>query len=184
MSSSVRITLTTPTQTFSYTSTEPQFKIGRSLNCDFNIPKEDLSREHCLFTIENGDYYITDLGSKNGICVDRVRIPVNTKTRITSESYVVLSNIYVLKINAFEIKTKADMIIKKAEPDIETLTFQLDLPDEDKKERFKRPARRPARPRLNSEIEAQAASSNYEYVKMIGAFILVLAVLVYQALGE
>src|SRR4051812_26982423 len=109
MGESVKLTLTSPTESFTHHSSEISVRIGRSQKCEFNIPREDLSREHCLFEVVNNEYFVTDLGSKNGITVDRIRIDPNVRTKITNESAVVLSGLYTLKINAFEIKSKMDM---------------------------------------------------------------------------
>lgn len=181
MGTSIRLTLASPTQTYSFTTDESSVKIGRSLKCEFNIPKEDLSREHCLFEVDGDDYYVTDLGSKNGICVDRERIPEHVRTKISKDSHVVLSALYDLKINAFEVKTKADMIgiPPKAKTEIETVTFQLELHDEVEKKVRRKPIKRTQR-----EIAVESPTENYEYVKMIAGFVVVIGFLIYHALGE
>lgn len=178
---SLRLTLSSPENNYHHSCTENIIRIGRSLKCEFNVPREDLSREHCQIEIEGNHIYITDLGSKNGITVDRVRIEANKKTKITNASLVVLSGLYTLKLNSLEVKTKADMAYSKpAAPDIETVTFQLELPPE-KIERHKRlPTRK-----ISRAVNEEAASvSNYESTKMILAFLAVLAVILYQALGR
>ena len=44
--------------------------LGRSPSCDIVINHPTASRQHCLITYENGQYYITDLQSKNGIILN------------------------------------------------------------------------------------------------------------------
>ncbi len=179
---SLRLTLSSPGNNYHHSCTENIVRIGRSLNCEFNIPREDLSREHCQVEIVGDDVYITDLGSKNGVTVDRVRIEANTKVKISNSSLVVLSNLYTLKLNALEVKTKADMLYSKpAAPDIETVTFQLDLPQKGAEKPKRLPIRRTTR--LVSE-ETASTASNMDSVKMILAFLAVLAVILYQALGR
>lgn len=180
MGNSIRLTLTSPTQTFTHTTDDSSVKIGRSLKCPFNIPKEDLSREHCLFEVQGDDYYVTDLGSTNGVSVDGKRIPVNTKVKISKESTVVLSSMYTLKINAFEIKTKSDIMAPKVNTEIETVTFQLDLPGESRKERLKKKIMK----NIDREMPAKSSSQSFENVKMIAGFVVILAFVIYQALGE
>lgn len=179
---SLRLTLASPGNNFHHSCTENSVKIGRSLKCEFNVPREDLSREHCLVEIVGDDIYVTDLGSKNGITVDRVRIEANKKVKVTTSSLIVLSNMYTLKLNALEVKTKADMVFSKpASPDIETVTFQLDLPEE-KPEKVKRMPVRKMTKLVREEVGSTATT--YDSTKMVLAFLAVLGVILYQALGR
>jgi len=50
------------------------FIIGRSRTCDLVIPSSKVSRQHGGVSKENGEYYIEDLGSANGVWKDGVRI--------------------------------------------------------------------------------------------------------------
>lgn len=186
MGESVKLTLTSPTETFTHHTEENSVRIGRSNKCEFNIPREDLSREHCLFEIIDDEYFVTDLGSKNGITVDRVRIEVNTRTKITSESVVVLSNLYTFKINGFEIKSKMDMMAtaaaaakKAAGPDVNTVSFALDF-DKTSEKKFVPPKKFVKRPRQ----EAEAVTDNYELMKMAFGFVVIVGFVIYHALGR
>jgi pSer/pThr/pTyr-binding forkhead associated (FHA) protein len=50
------------------------FIIGRSRTCDLVIPSSKVSRQHSGICRENGEYYIEDLGSANGVWRDGVKI--------------------------------------------------------------------------------------------------------------
>lgn len=50
------------------------FIIGRSRTCDLVIPSSKVSRQHSGVCRENGEYYIEDLGSANGVWKDGVKI--------------------------------------------------------------------------------------------------------------
>lgn len=184
---SIRLTLSSPTANFSHTTTERTVKIGRSLNCDFSVPRDDLSREHCLFQVENNEFYITDLGSRNGIHVDRVKIPPNERVKINSQTTVVLSNIYILKINAMEIKTKADLLKDIITPEAKTVSFQLEL-EESHSYRKKGilPSRLDRKTSLTTSGDEESApsSSISDNTKMVVAFLIILAYVLYHALGE
>jgi hypothetical protein len=54
--------------------------IGRSNKCDFAVPDEALSRNHALVEFQNGNYFVTDLGSSNGVYVDGTKIGQNVRT--------------------------------------------------------------------------------------------------------
>lgn len=182
----VRITLSSPTETFSHRTAENSaIKIGRSSTCDFVIVKDDLSREHCLLEIGSEGNFITDLGSKNGLTIDRVRIPAKKRVKINEGALVVLANIYTLKINSWEIKTRSDLILKKhikPEPaeEILTATFELDM--DTALGKTKSTAKK-ARKKEKKE-EASEEPKKYENVKMVVAFAAVVAFILYQALGR
>lgn len=58
--------------------------IGRSTKNDFAVGDESLSRQHCQIEYIKGEFFITDLGSANGVYLDGTRIPSNTKTPFTT----------------------------------------------------------------------------------------------------
>lgn len=54
---------------------ERTFTIGRSEKCRVTLDSEGFSREHCLIEVVDGIIYVSDLGSKNGVYINHVRIP-------------------------------------------------------------------------------------------------------------
>ena len=55
--------------------------IGRSGQCDVVIPHEAVSRKHCQIDFINGELFVTDLGSINGVSIDGQKIPPNEKVK-------------------------------------------------------------------------------------------------------
>jgi pSer/pThr/pTyr-binding forkhead associated (FHA) protein len=53
---------------------ERRYLVGRSKNCDLHIKVDELSREHASFTRGSNGVVVRDLGSKNGILVNGLRI--------------------------------------------------------------------------------------------------------------
>lgn len=47
---------------------------GRSNKCDVVIPHESMSRLHCQIDLKNGEFFVTDLGSSNGVLIDEKKI--------------------------------------------------------------------------------------------------------------
>lgn len=58
--------------------------IGRSIKSDFQIPDESLSRHHCQIEIVNGEFFIMDLDSSNGVFLNLERIETQKKIKFTT----------------------------------------------------------------------------------------------------
>lgn len=54
--------------------------IGRSAKCDVVVPHDGMSRQHCQIEVTDGEYFVTDLGSTNGVFIDGQRIEAHSKT--------------------------------------------------------------------------------------------------------
>lgn len=63
--------------------------IGRSPQCDVVIPHEAMSRKHCLLEVKNGEIFVTDLGSSNGVFIEGQKIPANSP--VAYHSYFALT---------------------------------------------------------------------------------------------
>jgi pSer/pThr/pTyr-binding forkhead associated (FHA) protein len=70
----MRVFLHGPTEIVEKTIRSEKVYLGRSSKCDFFFPNETLSRQHCLIEFSDGDFYITDLGSANGVFINGSRI--------------------------------------------------------------------------------------------------------------
>ncbi len=58
-----------------------QFVIGRSPKSDISVSVEGISRSHCLVEVEDGEIYITDLASTNGVLIDNKKIQPEKRIR-------------------------------------------------------------------------------------------------------
>lgn len=57
-----------------------QAVVGRSPSCEIVVKHEGLSRQHCLIEKIDGDFFITDLDSTNGVLLDGQRIIPSQRT--------------------------------------------------------------------------------------------------------
>jgi hypothetical protein len=53
--------------------TQDRVRIGRGRDCDFRLEHPSISRRHAELSLENGQWRLADLGSKNGCFLDGVR---------------------------------------------------------------------------------------------------------------
>jgi pSer/pThr/pTyr-binding forkhead associated (FHA) protein len=100
----MRIQIKIGNEVFSYEMTTEMITIGRSSECDFVIPREDLSRKHCQFTVKNQFAFIMDMGSKNGTMIDGKRLTPNEQFPVYPTSRVIIANLYELYLPNSTIK--------------------------------------------------------------------------------
>jgi pSer/pThr/pTyr-binding forkhead associated (FHA) protein len=50
--------------------------VGRHPNCDVRLDSLRVSRHHCCMTQENGEIFVRDLGSTNGIRINGQRVEI------------------------------------------------------------------------------------------------------------
>lgn len=168
---SIRLSLKSPTESFYFEGDGEAVKIGRSHNCEFSVPKEDLSREHCLFEFTKEGFFITDLGSRNGVVVDRNKIISNKRTKVDSDSHILLANIYTLKINPSDFKSSK--VAQDQKNSQHTTTFEFKDSPDTALGMFKK--------YLNSH---EGRVESRELMKMIIGFIIILGFVIYQVLGR
>ncbi len=184
---SLKLTLSSPTKAFEFTANqEGPVKLGRSLKCQFSVPLDDLSREHCSLELKGEEIYLTDLGSSNGVWVNRVRLEPHKPCLVTTESTIVLASIYYLKVQRVEFNTRSaiknEEIIRDSKKgdssrtivnpvETNTVSFQLDYPVNKDKRRKKKP---------ESEAPPEESSTkSQDVVKMVVGFLVALGFAAY-----
>ncbi|MFN7919031.1 MAG: FHA domain-containing protein [Bryobacteraceae bacterium] len=70
----VRVRVEMPGSSSESTYSAP-FRIGRAIECGLRIVDDFVSRQHAEVVFENGEWWIRDLGSTNGILAGGVRVP-------------------------------------------------------------------------------------------------------------
>jgi class 3 adenylate cyclase len=71
--------------------------IGRSTDCDVVLPSADVSRQHAKLEIEPNKFTITDLGSRNGVEVNGVRVHSGVKEAFSAGDHIYIAD-YILTI--------------------------------------------------------------------------------------
>jgi hypothetical protein len=104
-----------PAEIVSKTFDKSSVIVGRSLlKCDFTIPVETLSRQHCQIDYENGSFFITDLGSSNGVFIDGTQIPSHQRVLYTTALPLTLGTLEC-QLNTHETTKIAYKILPKLE---------------------------------------------------------------------
>lgn len=108
----MKIFLSTEAESFSYFVEKESVSIGRAETNDFFVPHTELSRNHCILKLSNDQLHIHDLGSKNGVYVDGVRIPANVDHPISIQSSITLSRVLLLTFyqKPGSIRSHSDMV--------------------------------------------------------------------------
>jgi len=99
--------------TFSFNSSP--ISIGRSKTCELQLDFEPLSREHCDLYYEDGEFYIVDLASKNGVYLNDQRIDPHVKVKVSKNDHLLLGKNVAVKLSPLGIKVvekKADIVSK------------------------------------------------------------------------
>lgn len=169
---SLRITLATASETFTHDTFKDSVIIGRSADCAFSIPRENLSREHCLIEKNFNDFFITDLNSKNGVTIDGRRLVPEQRQQILENSTIMLSDQYILKINPkdMEVLPGGELLTDfEGDLEIEAIAEREELPPLPP-----RPRRTPA-PRIQENTKSKAdKEAENELFKMILGFVVIL----------
>ncbi len=103
---------------------EDKFIVGRSPKCQVVIAHDGISRQHVLIEIIDGDIFVTDLASTNGVAIDGVRIQASERTRFQSFLTLSFGSVESLQISMDEQKTNA------VDTNLERYNRTKDTPDQ------------------------------------------------------
>ena len=73
--------------------------VGRANTCDVILPYEGFSRLHAKIEYLDGNIFITDLGSVNGVFIDCERIPTSERTAMQSDLNLQIGSAYKIEIS-------------------------------------------------------------------------------------
>lgn len=71
----------------------PEELLGRNLDCDIQFNDRSVSREHCKFNVNEGNLFVTDLGSTNSTKVNGSVIEPNMPTQLKDDDRIKVGNI-------------------------------------------------------------------------------------------
>jgi hypothetical protein len=81
----MRITITTSTgKDITAVVNGSRATLGRSIKSDMPVQDDAISRFHCTFELLDGNFFVTDMNSANGVTINGERIPKNTQTIFSS----------------------------------------------------------------------------------------------------
>jgi len=121
-------------KTFDFTNLPLVCVIGRSSKCDVVVPDDGVSRQHCKVEVIDGNVFLTDLDSTNGVYISGEKIPPMTPTLYFTSLPLSFGSVQSAQIflDQTTINLKAPSK-PKAENDHETLTKTKTVPSQHKK---------------------------------------------------
>lgn len=125
-----------------FTMEGDKFIVGRSSKCDIHLPYEGFSRQHCQITIEDGQIFLTDLGSTNGVFINDKRINANEKTPYPD--FLPLSMGAAVSVSIQLVKKEASVILELDKPITQTgIVFQKPAAAKSQYRQTRAPIRKP-----------------------------------------
>jgi pSer/pThr/pTyr-binding forkhead associated (FHA) protein len=77
--------------------------IGRRESCDIVLRFSNVSAHHCQLSVNGGYWYVKDLGSKNGVKVNNVRIGTSEKLLEPGDEIAVAKHNYTIQYAPYDI---------------------------------------------------------------------------------
>ena len=158
--------------------------VGRSPKCDLVVPHDSMSRQHCQIDYFKEQFYITDLGSSNGVSINGQKIPPNQKRPFPSGSQLSFGKMECELVFTTENKTQEHKIISSTAPagsdftaTIRLARIELNKPSITLELEKKQPqAKRPRNPvTYEPPVEVVKPSNKKWFLYALGALILVAA---------
>ena len=183
MLNTIRLTVTFEDKVFNHTALDKKITLGRSSKCNFTIPLEELSREHCIIEVEGDHIFVTDLGSKNGTEVNNVRLIPGHRSVVPNGATVKLSKLYDLQANFLTIKSK-DNINEDGDSAYSTSTVTIPL---ELSSNFKRKPKKPVQAlqqSIEKDQEDTSKKKKRDNLIMIIGFLLILGYVIFKSLKK
>jgi pSer/pThr/pTyr-binding forkhead associated (FHA) protein len=89
--------------------------VGRAPHCDLVVNHQNISREHCRIEKIKNQFFITDLGSSNGVFVNNQRLKPHVKTEIRSGAPLALGTLECL-LGHEDIRTQEKVLSVESSP--------------------------------------------------------------------
>ena len=176
-------------KTMDLTTHKKTVVVGRSPKCDLVVAHDSISRQHCQidYSKEKEVFYITDLGSSNGVTINGQRIPPSTKTLIPPNAALSLGKLECEisnkpgatssdKIVSSEIPTNGDFTstIRLARLELNKPSITLEL------EKQRPPSKRPRNP-VTYEPPVEVVKSTKTKWILLSVGLLILAITWFMA---
>ncbi len=106
---------------------QTEWIIGRDLECDIQVESDSISRKHFKIKKEGNQYFISDLKSANGTCVNDSELVPGKAYPLRSSDVISILDIEIL----FEIKNlslEKELVSMKAPVVVPSVDSELDMP--------------------------------------------------------
>lgn len=112
---------------------------GRDEECDICIPSKILSRQHGEFYVEDGDLYVRDLGSKNGISINGENVS-DELVQPDSTIEIAGKKLFALKVGKSSAQSQKAALVKTSQKltKVQTSSAALQKVEEPAEEKLKK----------------------------------------------
>ncbi len=170
------------------------FTVGRSLDNDIVIQNPEVSRHHCEIKKENGQWYLYDLNSANGVYINKLQLEKKSQLQLPVKIQIGCSGVYVViqqcgqppqKTEPSDKRYHPTTINRPSEPSRQPLSEQavkarlLAEQDTDDMGDYTRMVRRV----IHEQRQVQGRKYNKIIWILLGLFVLSLMVVVYQQIS-
>lgn len=132
-------------KTLDLTTAKKTVVVGRSKDSDLVIPHTSISRQHCRIDFVKEAFFITDLGSANGVSINGKRLAPKLKTAIPAGAQLSIGGLEC-EVSDFIPKVAEDKVIDVSTQGDFTATIRLSRIDLNQ-------------PSLTLELEKQKAAT-------------------------
>lgn len=104
--------------------------VGRGSACDVVLHVDGISRQHCRIEVDSqGVFYITDLGSTNGVFIENQRIPTNKRIPYAPYHTLAIGSASSVTLEASNMSgLDALSAVRSQRKSEQEFTIELDLP--------------------------------------------------------
>jgi FHA domain len=107
-----------------------QMVIGRGSECGLSLPLSSVSRRHAEIHAVSGNWYVEDLGSRNGTFVDGARVVAGTRCRLRHGGRLGISTVvFVVSLTSEAVDDDATSSVELAtlNPAVTLSSYQLQV---------------------------------------------------------
>jgi pSer/pThr/pTyr-binding forkhead associated (FHA) protein len=153
------------------------FTLGRSSKCEVIAPFVGVSRQHLQIEVKNGEIFITDLGSTNGVFIDGEKVTPHVKLPYKTFLNLSFGQVQSLQIHLETLPQKSDEQTTLDRYSFNSLTRpSKEVKDKSSTIKTKKEQKRSALPKNAKEETISKTHKNIIFTNLLALMILGFAI--------